>query len=69
MFSYLVFPTAHRQREKLMEETLLLRSSNSHMTSKHAVQSCTVSDEGQKKKKDKDYRELQLHIYSFFFFF
>lgn len=50
---YLVFPTAHCQREKLMEETLLLRIADSHMTSEHAVQSCTVSD-GQKKTKDKD---------------
>lgn len=43
---YLVFPTTHCQGEKLMEETFLLSSSDSHVTSKHGVQSCTVSDEG-----------------------
>lgn len=41
-----------------MEETFLLSTSNRHMTTNHAVQSCTVSDEDE--QMDNDSREQQL---------
>lgn len=42
---YLVFSTAHRQREELMEEMFLLCAAHvGHMTGEDAVQSSAVPD-------------------------
>lgn len=48
LLPYLIFPTAHGQREELMEEMFLLGAADvGHMTCEDAVQSSTVPDKGQ----------------------